>query len=66
MYASQSEDPRVHAPVSPTLRRLAVTMEASRRVVTATGAHRLTGYAEKYMESFAPWLRSHGGWVNTF
>lgn len=64
MYASQSEDPRVHAPVSPTLRRLAVTMEASRRVVTATGAHRLTGYAEKYMESFAPWLRSHGGWEN--
>ncbi|XP_056309671.1 uncharacterized protein bcl2l12 [Danio aesculapii] len=64
MYASQSEDPHVPPPVSPTLRRLAITMEASRRVVTATGAHRLTGYAERYMESFAPWLRSHGGWEN--
>lgn len=64
MYASQSEDPHVPPPVSPTLRRMAITMEASRRVVTATGAHRLTVYAERYMESFAPWLRSHGGWEN--
>ncbi|TRY59935.1 hypothetical protein DNTS_017601 [Danionella cerebrum] len=63
-YASQSEEPPVPAPVSPTLRRLAITMEASRRVVTATGVQRLTGYAETYMESFAPWVRSHGGWGN--
>jgi len=38
----------------------------SRRVVTATGVQRLTGYAERYMESFAPWVRSHGGWVSSF
>ncbi|KAL0197729.1 hypothetical protein M9458_006269, partial [Cirrhinus mrigala] len=39
---------------TPTLRRLAITMDVSRRVVTATGVQRLTGYAERYMESFAP------------
>ncbi|KAK7167774.1 hypothetical protein R3I94_001991 [Phoxinus phoxinus] len=61
-YASQGEEPPVPAPVSPTLRRLAITMDVSRRVVTATGVQRLTGYAERYMESFAPWVRSHGGW----
>ncbi|XP_067238126.1 neurofilament heavy polypeptide isoform X2 [Chanodichthys erythropterus] len=61
-YASQSEEPPVPAPVSPTLRRLAITMDVSRRVVTATGVQRLTGYAERYMENFAPWVRSHGGW----
>ncbi|XP_056111228.1 uncharacterized protein bcl2l12 [Rhinichthys klamathensis goyatoka] len=61
-YAGQSEEPPVPAPVSPTLRRLAITMDVSRRVVTATGVQRLTGYAERYMESFAPWVRSHGGW----
>ncbi|XP_067272951.1 muscle M-line assembly protein unc-89 isoform X2 [Pseudorasbora parva] len=61
-YASQSEEPPIPAPVSPTLRRLAITMDVSRRVVTATGVQRLTGYAERYMESFAPWVRSHGGW----
>ncbi|XP_030206095.1 muscle M-line assembly protein unc-89 isoform X1 [Gadus morhua] len=49
---------------SPTLRRVAVTMEVSRRVVTATGAQRMQGYAERYMETFAPWLKSHGGWEN--
>ncbi|XP_018946496.2 apoptosis facilitator Bcl-2-like protein 14 [Cyprinus carpio] len=64
MYASQSEEPPAPAPVSPTLRRLAITMDVSRRVVTATGVQRLTGYAERYMESFAPWVRSHGGWGN--
>uniref|UniRef100_A0A673NJ28 Uncharacterized LOC107729416 n=2 Tax=Sinocyclocheilus rhinocerous TaxID=307959 RepID=A0A673NJ28_9TELE len=71
-YASQSEEPPAPAPapapglapVSPTLRRLAITMDVSRRVVTATGVQRLTGYAERYMESFAPWVRSHGGWGN--
>ncbi|XP_056461098.1 muscle M-line assembly protein unc-89 isoform X2 [Gadus chalcogrammus] len=49
---------------SPTLRRVAVTMEVSRRVVTATGTQRMQGYAERYMETFAPWLKSHGGWEN--
>ncbi|XP_050962753.1 bcl-2-like protein 12 [Labeo rohita] len=64
-YASQNEEePPAPAPVSPTLRRLAITMDVSRRVVTATGVQRLTGYAERYMESFAPWVRSHGGWGN--
>lgn len=63
-YASQSEEPPAPPPVSPTLRRLAITMDVSRRVVTATGVQRLTGYAERYMESFAPWVRSHGGWGN--
>lgn len=41
-------------------------MDVSRRVVTATGVQRLTGYAERYMESFAPWVRSHGGWVSFY
>ncbi|XP_031726957.1 uncharacterized protein bcl2l12 isoform X2 [Anarrhichthys ocellatus] len=49
---------------SPTLRRMAVTMEVSRRIVTATGAQRMQGYAECYMESFAPWVKSQGGWEN--
>ncbi|CAL8271888.1 unnamed protein product [Lota lota] len=51
-------------PASPTLRRVAVTMEVSRRVVTATGTQRMQGYAERYMETFAPWVKSHGGWEN--
>ncbi|KAM8844100.1 uncharacterized protein bcl2l12 isoform 2-T3 [Spinachia spinachia] len=49
---------------SPTLRRMAVSMEVSRRIVTATGVQRMQGYAECYMESFAPWVKSHGGWEN--
>ncbi|XP_068605975.1 bcl-2-like protein 12 [Brachionichthys hirsutus] len=49
-------------PASPTLRRMAVTMEVSRRIVTATGTHRMQGYAECYMENFAPWVKNHGGW----
>lgn len=51
---------------SPTLRRMAVTMEVSRRIVTATGVHRMQGYAECYMETFAPWLKSQGGWVSDY
>lgn len=39
-------------------------MEVSRRIVTATGAVRMQGYAECYMENFAPWVKSHGGWVS--
>ncbi|XP_069033791.1 uncharacterized protein bcl2l12 [Embiotoca jacksoni] len=49
---------------SPTLRRMAVTMEVSRRIVTATGTQRIQGYAECYMETFAPWIKSQGGWEN--
>uniref|UniRef100_A0A3B3DK18 BCL2 like 12 n=1 Tax=Oryzias melastigma TaxID=30732 RepID=A0A3B3DK18_ORYME len=48
---------------SPTLRRIAVSMEVSRRIVTATGAQRTQGYAERYMETFVPWVKQHGGWV---
>ncbi|XP_063327129.1 uncharacterized protein bcl2l12 [Pelmatolapia mariae] len=51
---------------SPTLQRMAVSMEVSRRIVTATGTQRMQGYAECYMENFAPWLKSHGGWVSDF
>ncbi|KAJ3600392.1 hypothetical protein NHX12_031377 [Muraenolepis orangiensis] len=65
---SEVEQPRAPAtaplPPSPTLRRVAVTMEVSRRVVTATGTQRMEGYAERYMETFAPWVKSHGGWEN--
>ncbi|XP_026021676.1 uncharacterized protein bcl2l12 isoform X1 [Astatotilapia calliptera] len=49
---------------SPTLQRMAVSMEVSRRIVTATGTQRMQGYAECYMENFAPWLKSNGGWEN--
>lgn len=49
---------------SPTLQRMAVTMEVSRRIVTTTGTQRMQGYAECYMESFAPWVKNHGGWEN--
>ncbi|XP_077590164.1 uncharacterized protein bcl2l12 [Stigmatopora nigra] len=49
---------------SPTLRRMAVSMEVSKRIVTATGVHRMQGYAECYMETFTPWLKSRGGWEN--
>ncbi|XP_070836339.1 bcl-2-like protein 12 [Chaetodon trifascialis] len=59
-----SETPALPQTASPTLQRMAVTMEVSRRMVTATGAQRLQGYAECYMETFAPWVKSHGGWEN--
>uniref|UniRef100_A0A3B3ZYW4 Uncharacterized protein n=1 Tax=Periophthalmus magnuspinnatus TaxID=409849 RepID=A0A3B3ZYW4_9GOBI len=51
---------------SPTLRRIAVSMEVSRRIVTATGTQRMQGYAECYMENFAPWVKRQGGWVRIF
>ncbi|XP_061892559.1 uncharacterized protein bcl2l12 [Entelurus aequoreus] len=59
----------VEAPVllpaeSPTLRRIAVTMEVSRRIVTATGAQRMQDFAQNYMENFAPWVKHQGGWEN--
>ncbi|XP_068193514.1 uncharacterized protein bcl2l12 isoform X2 [Antennarius striatus] len=57
-----NEAPALQPAASPTLRRMAVTMEVSRRIVTATGTHRMQGYAECYMENFAPWVKSHGGW----
>lgn len=59
-----SEAPALPQTASPTLQRMAVTMEVSRRMVTATGAQRFQGYAERYMETFVPWVKSHGGWVN--
>ncbi|XP_061604684.1 GTPase activating protein homolog 4 isoform X1 [Phyllopteryx taeniolatus] len=62
---TQVSDVPLHLPTaSPTLRRMAVSMEVSRRIVTATGVHRMQGYAECYMETFAPWLKSQGGWEN--
>uniref|UniRef100_A0AAV2M1A9 Bcl-2-like protein 12 n=1 Tax=Knipowitschia caucasica TaxID=637954 RepID=A0AAV2M1A9_KNICA len=61
-----SSDPCVcETPVpvpSPTLQRIAVSMEVSRRIVTATGAQRMQGFAERYMENFAPWVKRQGGW----
>lgn len=63
--SSQVSEAAVLAPTaSPTLRRMAVTMEVSRRIVTATGTQRMQGYAECYMENFAPWVKKHGGWEN--
>ncbi|XP_020505274.1 nucleolar protein dao-5 [Labrus bergylta] len=56
--------PTASPSASPTLKRMAVTMEVSRRIVTATGAQRMQGYAECYMETFAPWVKSQGGWEN--
>ncbi|KAM4530907.1 uncharacterized protein bcl2l12 isoform 1-T1 [Odontesthes bonariensis] len=57
-----SEAPALPPSASPTLRRMAVSMEASRRIVTATGIQRMQGFAQHYMENFVPWVRSHGGW----
>ncbi|KAM9346453.1 uncharacterized protein bcl2l12 [Symphorus nematophorus] len=59
-----SEEPTLPPTASPTLQRMAVTMEVSRRIVTATGTQRMQGYAERYMETFSPWVKSHGGWEN--
>ncbi|XP_044038691.1 uncharacterized protein bcl2l12 isoform X2 [Siniperca chuatsi] len=59
-----SETPALPPTASPTLHRMAVTMELSRRIVTATGTQRMQGYAECYMETFVPWVKSHGGWEN--
>ncbi|CAK6979122.1 uncharacterized protein bcl2l12 isoform X4 [Scomber scombrus] len=59
-----SEAPALLPTASPTLQRMAVTMEVSRRIVTATGTQRMQGYAECYMETFAPWVKSQGGWEN--
>ncbi|GAA6232664.1 putative uncharacterized protein DDB_G0271982 isoform X1 [Lates japonicus] len=59
-----SEAPALPPTASPMLQRMAVTMEVSRRIVTATGAVRMQGYAECYMETFAPWVKSQGGWEN--
>ncbi|XP_029996577.1 uncharacterized protein bcl2l12 isoform X2 [Sphaeramia orbicularis] len=58
------EAPALPPRASPTLQRMAITMEVSRRIVTATGTQRMQGYAEFYMETFAPWVKSHGGWEN--
>ncbi|XP_064172328.1 uncharacterized protein LOC135244059 [Anguilla rostrata] len=63
MFTSQTRAP-APAPTSPTLSRIAMTMEVSRRVVTATGTLKIQEHAERYMEEFTPWVRSHGGWEN--
>ncbi|XP_076852337.1 uncharacterized protein bcl2l12 isoform X2 [Brachyhypopomus gauderio] len=61
--ASVAADPPLPAQESPMLQRVAITMEMTRRVVTATGVtQRVEGYAERYMENFAPWVKSQGGW----
>uniref|UniRef100_A0A096MCY3 BCL2 like 12 n=1 Tax=Poecilia formosa TaxID=48698 RepID=A0A096MCY3_POEFO len=59
-----SEDPPLKPSTSPTLQRIAISMEVSRRMVTATGTQRIEGYAERYMDNFIPWVKSHGGWVS--
>ncbi|XP_062388187.1 uncharacterized protein bcl2l12 [Sardina pilchardus] len=66
-YASETLPPATPPPLpaSPTLRKVALTMEASRRVLTATGARQhLKEHAERYMENFAPWVKNQGGWGN--
>ncbi|KAM9457099.1 uncharacterized protein bcl2l12 isoform 2-T2 [Clarias gariepinus] len=61
--ANEAVDPPLPVSESPTLRRVAITMEMTRRVVTATGAtQRVEGFAERYMETFTPWVKSQGGW----
>ncbi|XP_027011555.2 apoptosis facilitator Bcl-2-like protein 14 isoform X3 [Tachysurus fulvidraco] len=61
--ANEAVDPPLPVSESPTLRRVAVTMEMTRRVVMTTGVtQRVEGYAERYMENFAPWVKSQGGW----
>ncbi|KAI1884800.1 hypothetical protein AGOR_G00230230 [Albula goreensis] len=52
------------APEGSTLARMAVSMEVSRQVITATGTQRMQGFAERYMERFTPWVKSKGGWEN--
>lgn len=61
---SSSQAPALLPTASPTLQRMAVTMEVSRRIVTATGTQRMQGYAERYMETFTPWVKNQGGWEN--
>ncbi|XP_047428102.1 uncharacterized protein bcl2l12 isoform X2 [Mugil cephalus] len=55
-----SVTPPQPVPDSPTLQRMVVTMEVSRRIVTATG--RMQGFAERYMENFYPYIKQQGGW----
>uniref|UniRef100_A0A0S7EQK4 B2L12 n=2 Tax=Poeciliopsis prolifica TaxID=188132 RepID=A0A0S7EQK4_9TELE len=57
-----TEAPPLKPSTSPTLHRIAISMDVSRRMVTATGTQRIEGFAERYMENFIPWVKSHGGW----
>ncbi|XP_032444600.1 uncharacterized protein bcl2l12 [Xiphophorus hellerii] len=57
-----TEAPPLQPSTSPTLQRIAVSMEVSRRMVTATGTQRIEGFAERYMDNFIPWVKSQGGW----
>lgn len=59
-----TEAPPLQPSTSPTLQRIAVSMEVSRRMVTATGTQRIEGFAERYMDNFIPWVKSQGGWVS--
>ncbi|XP_028669342.1 apoptosis facilitator Bcl-2-like protein 14 [Erpetoichthys calabaricus] len=62
-FASQANaDSTLSVPPSPTLSRIALTMDVTRRVSTISGTQRLMGYTEKYMETYAPWIQKHGGW----
>lgn len=59
-----TEAPPLQPSTSPTLQRIAVSMEVSRHMVTATGTQRIEGFAERYMDNFIPWVKSQGGWVS--
>ncbi|XP_039632372.1 uncharacterized protein bcl2l12 isoform X2 [Polypterus senegalus] len=62
-FASQANaDSTLPVPQSPTLSRIALTMDVTRRVSMISGTQRLMGYTEKYMETYAPWIQKHGGW----
>ncbi|XP_023681914.1 uncharacterized protein bcl2l12 isoform X2 [Paramormyrops kingsleyae] len=62
MFADENEGPVPTQSDSTTLSHIAVTMEASRRILTANGTQRMQGYAERYMLKFVPLVQSQGGW----
>lgn len=64
MFADENEAPVPTQSDSTTLSHIAVTMEASRRILTANGTQRMQGYAERYMQKFVPLVQSQGGWVS--
>ncbi|XP_038164353.1 uncharacterized protein bcl2l12 [Cyprinodon tularosa] len=59
-----TQAPPLKPAASPTLQRIAISMDMSRRIVTATGTQRMRENAERYMNTFVPWVKSHGGWEN--
>ncbi|XP_048868891.1 uncharacterized protein bcl2l12 isoform X2 [Brienomyrus brachyistius] len=62
LFADEIETPVPTQSDSTTLSHIAVTMEASRRILTADGTQRMQGYAERYMQKFVPLVQSQGGW----